>query len=111
MLDRLTIEPPAPPWRVLMRLTASREHSSVPSTLTSSMRLKRAALISSRRAFMSTMPALLTNAVRRPRPRSTASNIATTAASSATSARTSSARRPSARTCAATASAAAALRA
>ena len=42
MLDRLTIEPPAPPWRVLMRLTASREHSSVPSTLTSSMRLKRA---------------------------------------------------------------------
>ena len=91
--------PPAPPWRVLMRRSASREQLSVPKTLMANMRWTRAALISSTRAATSTTPALLTSPESAPASRSSAWNIATTWASSATSACSTQARRPAARTC------------
>ena len=70
-LDTFTMAPPLPPRRVLMRLTASRAHTSAPITLMSNMRFRRATLISSSRAWTSITPALFTSAVRRPSSRST----------------------------------------
>jgi hypothetical protein len=78
--------PPAPPYRVLMRLMASRAQTMVPITLMSNMRLRRATLMPSTRAIWSTTPALFTSAVRHPSLASTFSNIASTWASMATSA-------------------------
>ena len=78
--------PPEPPWRVLMRRTASRAHSMVPMTLMSNKRRQRATSIASTRAATSTTPALLTSAVSRPNFASTVANMAKTCASFATSA-------------------------
>ncbi len=51
--------PPWPPWRVLMRRSASRAHAIVPNTLMRIMRSRRGQLISSTRQGTSTTPALL----------------------------------------------------
>ena len=96
-LETLTMAPPAPPCFVLMRRTASRAQRKLPMTLMRNMRSSRATLISSTRAGTSTMPALLTSAVRRPSLASTFSNMASTWASSPTSACTDMAVPPPAR--------------
>jgi hypothetical protein len=62
----LTIDPPDPPYRVDIRLTASRAQTNAPITLVARMRAIRAAVISSTRPCRSRMPALLTSAVTRP---------------------------------------------
>ena len=98
--------PPAPPWRVLMRRTASRAHSRLPSTLVSNMRRQRAQSISSSRAVVSTTPALFTSPAMGPNLASTVANMRSTSASLATSARTLMALPPSARMARTTASAA-----
>ena len=103
--------PPAPPWRVLMRLTASRAHTKLPSTLVSNIRLSRATLRSSTRVATSTTPALLTSAVRRPSLASILANMASTSASTLTSACTVMAVPPWARMWRTTSSAASELRA
>jgi hypothetical protein len=107
MDDTLTITPPAPPWRVLMRRTASRAQWNAPPTLTANTRAMRAGSISSTRAAGATMPALLTRPPSGPRASSHWRNIAATASARATSAGSSSARRPSARTASTTCCAAA----
>ncbi len=56
------IAPPAPPWRLDMRLTACLAQLIAPITLTANMRCQRSARISSKRMVRSTMPALLTSA-------------------------------------------------
>ena len=98
--------PPSPPWRELMRRTASRAHSRLPMTLMSNMRRQRARLISSTRALTSTTPALFTSPFRRPSLASTFSNMRSTCASSATSACTVMALPPAARMSRTTSSAA-----
>ena len=98
--------PPLPPWRVLMRNTASRAHTMLPTTLVVNMRCSRATLMASTRQATSTTPALLTKAVRRPSLASTLANMASTWSSWATSACTVIAVPPSARMARTTSSAA-----
>jgi hypothetical protein len=99
--------PPRPPRRVDIRRTASRQHSTVPSTLTASIRRTRSAVSSSTRARAPTMPAFATRAASGPRE-SAAEKAASTSASTETSARTGTATPPSASIPSATAAAAAA---
>lgn len=87
-----------------MSRAASRAHKNAPSTLTSNMRLSRAAPISASLEPGATIPALFTS----PSSGPNAANIATTAASSATSPGSSTPSPPAARTASSVAPAAAA---
>jgi hypothetical protein len=77
-----------------MRFAASRVHSMVPVTLTSSTRRIVAASKASCAPALPTMPALLTRAVTGPSSRSIVSNMRRTSRSSAVSAWTRTARPP-----------------
>ena len=88
--------PPWPPCLVDMRRTAAREHSSTPSTLTSSTRFSVSTSTASRRAWWPVRPALLISAPSVPSSRSTVSNRRSTSSSRATSPWTAMARAPAA---------------
>ncbi|KYF74303.1 hypothetical protein BE11_09995 [Sorangium cellulosum] len=108
--ETFTMAPPAPPRRVDMRRTASRAHRKQPTTLVARMRCTRAAVMSSRRAWRSSTPALFTSAVTGPRAPSTVWNRRTTSSSALTSAATARATPPRARIASTTLAAAASSR-
>jgi hypothetical protein len=104
--EMFTITPPAPPYRLDIRCTASRQHRNTPPTFTSSTRRTVEALCSSSRpGVLPVIAALLTTPASGPSS-AAASKSPVTSSSTATSPRTVSACRPSLRTCEATSSAA-----